>query len=244
MRKLLYFLILSLFQESIVTSSDYIKYTENCIVQKTQKEGIYRILKDCASIVQDIILGEPFPRICDEDTFCKDLVCCPEIKPTNEYQSDVLSQLRKMIFLSACNITGKSGNFKPKENCDKKHRIEDDKQICKFDFCAEYVCCNETDPDTTFDGDKGKFELPEDWRLCRNHNNVASNDGVVGEDCIVEATGESGICRDETQCPFYKQPKQLENKANKTICGYESCLDIICCPQIDFEKTGPGEHCE
>lgn len=238
MRKLLNFLLLSLFQISFVKSSEYIKYTENCIVQKTQKEGIHRILKDCPSIIQDIILGEPFPRICDEDTICKDVVCCPEFKPTDEYQSDVLSQLRKKIFLSPCNITGKSGIFKPNENCDEKHRIEDEKQICKFDFCGEYVCCNDVE------GAKGKFELPEDWRLCSNHNNAASNDGVVGEDCVVKATGESGICRDEGQCPFYKQADQLVNKTNKTICGFESCKDIICCPQIDFEKTGAGEHCK
>lgn len=243
MMKLLYLLILSLFKLSTATS-DYVKYTEECTVQKTQKEGIHKFLKDCPSVVQDLVLGEQFPRICDEGTLCKDVVCCPDVKPINEYQVDVLSELRKQIFLSPCNITGKSGIFKPKENCDKNQRIEDDKQICKFDFCGEYVCCKETVLETTFEVSKGKFELPDEWRVCSNHNNPLSNDGVVGEECVVEATGQTGVCRDEGQCPFYKQPNQLGNKANRTICGYESCLDIICCPQIDFETTDKGEHCE
>lgn len=241
MRNLLYLLILSLFQISIEGSiSDYIKYTESCIVQKTEKEGIHRILKECPSIVKDIISGESFPRVCEEDTICKDVVCCPEVEPINDYHLDIPSLLRKQLFLSPCNITGNIGIFKPIENCDKKLRIENDKQICKFDFCGEFVCCKDMEETK----EKDKFELPDEWKLCSNHNNVASNDGVIGEECTVKATGETGICRDQMQCPFYKQLNQIENNSNITFCGYESCLDIVCCPQIDFEKTGTVDHCE
>lgn len=242
MKKFWFFVILSVIP---ITIANNIKYEEKCIVEQTQKEGIHRFLKDCPSIVKDLIEGKPFPRICEEDTACKNVVCCPETEPLTDYQNDVLTDLRKDIFLSPCSADGRSGVFKPTDNCDVESRIEIVKPICKFDFCGEYVCCEpkkivqDVQKDTVSSED-GKISIPEEWKVCYHHHNVF--DGVIGEPCTIEATGGSGTCRDKAQCPSLR--KMVDESINITLCGYESCLDIICCPEIDFEKTVKVDHCK
>lgn len=247
MKKFWFFVILCSFIQ-LSTQTDYIKFTEKCIVEKTQKEGIHTFLKDCASIVKELIEGVPFPRVCEEDTICKNVVCCHQTKPLDEYESNIPKELRKQIFLSPCGSDGKSGVFKPIDNCEKKNQIENIKPICKFDFCGEYVCCNEPKevvPEVlkdTISNEMGKISIPKDWKVCYHHHNVF--DGVVGEPCTIKATGGSGTCRDKAQCPYYKKMTASSHKENITLCGYESCLDIVCCPEIDFEKTVHVDHCK
>lgn len=248
MKKFWFFVILlSLLQISTANKTEYIKYTDKCIVEKTQKDGIHRFLKDCASIVKGLIEGEPFPRVCEEDSFCKNVVCCPTTE-SDEDQTNIIKELRKQIFLSPCGTDGKSGVFKPAVNCDKKNQIENFKPICKFDFCGEYACCNEPKEivqevqKDTISNENGKLSIPEDWKVCYHHNNVDT--GVVGEPCTIEATGGSGTCRDKLQCPFYNKMEREGKTPNITICGYESCLNIVCCPEIDFEKTVKVDHCK
>lgn len=241
MKKLNIFLILTIVQIS-TASEEYEKFTEKCIVEKTQKEGVHRNYLDCPSTIKDLVSGEPFPKICEEDTICSDFVCCPEIIPLYSWVPDILTQLRKLIFLSSCSVDGKSGVFKQIENCEKKNRIEDDKKICKFDFCSEYVCCYEpNDVKNDFVENKdGKFKIPTDWQHCLHRFSTFL--GIIGETCTVEETGKAGTCRDVHQCPFYSHK---ENKGmKKTFCGYESCLNIVCCPQINFEETGKADHCK
>lgn len=242
MKKCFIFLILTVVQISKSESTDYEKFTEKCIVDKTQKEGVYRKLQDCKSTIKDLVSGKPFPRVCEEDTICRDLVCCPEIIPFEDYMPNILTQLRKLINLSQCSVDGKLGVFKPIENCEKKNRLEDKTKICKFEFCGEYVCCNEPKEikNDFVENEVGKFEIPSDWGTCYH----AFNDfiGIIGEICTVEETGTAGTCRDVHQCPFYKQKEN--HGMNKTLCGYESCFDLVCCPQIDFEKTERADHCK
>lgn len=243
MKKLSILIFLTIVQTSTSNETeslkDYIKFTEKCVVPETQTEGVHRDFTVCTSVIRDLVSGKPFPRVCEENTICRDLVCCPEIVPFESYQPDILTQLRKLIFLSPCSVDGNSGVFKPIENCDEKNRMVYETKICKFDFCGEYVCCKE--PKSVFvSNEVGKYQIPNDWQTCLHL--FGEFIGIIGETCTVEATGEAGICRDPHQCPYYSQK---ENKGmNKTYCGYESCLDIICCPQIDFETTGKADHCE
>lgn len=249
MKKFWFFVILLAFiQISTANVTEYIKYTEKCIVEKSQNEGMHRFLKNCPSIVKGLIEGEPFPRVCEEDTICKNVVCCPDTEP-EKYQLNVLTEIRKQIFLSPCGADGKSGVFKPVDNCEKKNQIENLKQICKFDFCGEYVCCSEPKEivqvevqKDTISNENGKISIPEDWKTCYHHHNVF--DGVIGEQCTIKATGGSGTCRDKAQCTFYNKMERRGEKVNITMCGYESCLNIVCCPEIDFENTVKVDHCK
>lgn len=243
MKNLSIFLIIAVVcLSTAIESNDYQKFTEKCIVNKTQKEGVHRNYQQCESIIKDLVSGEPFPRVCDEDTICRDLVCCPENIPFQSYEKDILTQLRQLLFLSSCSADGKSGVFKPIENCDKKNRLEDKRKICKFDFCSEYVCCYEPKEikNDFVENKDGNFEIPRDWENCLHL--FGEFLGIIGEQCTVEETGTPGTCRDKHQCPFYGQAENQGMK--KTFCGYESCLDIVCCPQIDFEKTTKADHCK
>lgn len=242
--KKLWFIFLSVFQISAanitIPDLEYIKFTLTCIVEKTQEEGVHRLLEACQTIIKDLIRGEPFPRICEEGTFCSDLVCCPK---NNEFSIPFLITFRESIQYKGC--SGEDGVTQLLDVCVKRKRINEETKLCKFDICGEFVCCNSTyeEPITILeDINIKKFDdPPSNWQTCKNHKNIY--DGVIGEPCTMKATGEAGTCRDKAQCPFYSN---MDDKSKYIqLCGSDFCIvDMVCCPQIDFEKTTRNDHCK
>lgn len=50
---------------------------------------------------------------------------------------------------------------------------------------------------------------------------------MVGSSCTDKQTGLSGTCRIIHQC----QEVLNREEANRTVCGYDCCTPVVCCPE-------------
>lgn len=52
------------------------QFNPECLVDKTNEKGFYKLINHCPRIAEEVRNGAPFPRVCEYEV-CKDLVCCP-----------------------------------------------------------------------------------------------------------------------------------------------------------------------
>lgn len=55
---------------------------------------------------------------------------------------------------------------------------------------------------------------------------------IVGESCVDNATGILGTCTYLDQCPY----NNGVNYGKQTICGYDCCNTVSCCPDIKADE--------
>lgn len=200
------------------------KFTPECIVQGTNETGVYKLIKHCPRIKEEVQNGAPFPTVCNYEV-CEDMVCCPigGLKRTNEIcnqYDDVSYAIRQRITQgNYCKINGKkSGLYTFAYHCN----ISNTKEIlCEYDFCVEEVCCPISDV------------------IIQTKQYNTKYHKLTGGSCVDKNTGEAGICKPEEQCDYISTNKTRTFSS----CGFEFCTEFFCCP-IQKSNTMSSKACQ
>lgn len=92
-------------------------------------------------------------------------------------------------------------------------------KLCKFEFCEYDICC----------------EKPKD--VCKYNDRKYDFVRMVGDSCTDQHTGLSGTCSIIHQCLEVSQ----RNSSTRTICGYDCCTPIVCCPERKIGTSGSSK---
>lgn len=118
--------------------------------------------------------------------------------------------------------TNKNGTITSNLDCasfDFKNK-KNNAKLCKFGFCEYDTCC----------------EKPKD--VCKYNDRKYNFVRMVGDSCTDLHTGLPGICTIVQQC---LEVTKRNNSTMMTICGYDCCTPIVCCPERKIGTSGSSK---
>lgn len=234
-------LLLSIFLKCcFCDESEFIKYERECTGtelkngSKTEVDGIHTIFLQCWSFTRDAEAGLPYPKICNDDEVCRDLVCCPKhsVKYTTQSTGNIIEYdpieryiYPRLLSSDPCRVPGTniSGIYKRRSECTEKF-VEH--KVCRFSFCKDFVCCPVKKTIPVYEPVEGKclFETEEE-RLTE----------TVGNPCKY-GYKSTGTCRPYFQCVSTQRLDScnVSKSQDVSVCGYDDCgTPFVCCADVD-----------
>lgn len=211
--------------------SAYKELISPCIVSKTGKVGVIKSLYHCPDLLADHYCNITIPRVCNYE-ICEDFVCCP-INPHR------LNQVCKLYDDPRFVISYRVQNQFPCELERAGYRRNQQQRFGVFNF--NYYYENEPTPQKScqFDvcEDNNCYPLSRKTTLTTYNSAAYKYTEVVGGRCLERTTNQPGLCRYVAQCP------QSQGK-DYTICGYDHCSKIVCCPEPNYSRLKvSGQYC-
>lgn len=192
------------------------------------ENGEYALITNCPAILKEVRHGSKFPKVCETNEICWDVVCC---NGKTKYGSSYDLQLRIERDSETCTVqaTGDEGTSVQIKFCPSliDKRISRD-PICPFTLCENYVCC----PRNTTDVLEKSIEID-----------------YFKETCIFDKIFEYSLafelrngctCKPYFKCDEYANSYDYDNdtfSVNVTLCGYNCCVPMVCCPSSYIDST-------
>lgn len=194
------------------------------------KEGSYTILAKCPAVLDEVKNGGKFPKVCDSTEVCWDVVCCHGDSDYGSY-FDVRDRLQN----GSCLVpeTQIQGTYIHQKYCPSliDEKLSRD-PVCPFTLCENIVCCP---PNTTAIVEEAKT-IDFYKETCLFDKSFDSGREFKRKDkeyCDSEFDSSGGYCRPYFQCEALKNSYDYEKDTfskNVTLCGYNCCVPIVCCP--------------
>lgn len=207
-----------------------IDFESSCVL-KNGETGNYAALHLCPELLTSVKLGEKFPKICESNEICWDVVCC---HGGTEYGSSYEVESRLENGTCTLQNTEVKGIYRHKKFCPSliDESISQD-PVCPFTFCENMVCCphNTTEVLVT----ASKIDYFEETCIFDKVFDYSLPYEAGG--CVINLTfaGEKnyGYCKPYFQCEALKGSYDFNNDTfsqNVTLCGYNCCVPMVCCP--------------
>lgn len=213
-----------------------INFDVSCVL-KNGESGNYAAIHLCPEILDDVKLGGKFPKICEPDEICWDVVCC-----TGEEEYGSSYEVTSRLENGTCTVqqTVVEGIYRHKKFCPSLIDLSISQDpVCPFTFCENIVCC----PHNTTEIVEKASKIDYFEETCVFDEIFDYNLPYEGDGCIVNltSTGQKnyGYCRPYFQCEALKDTYHFDEdkfSQNVTLCGYNCCVPIVCCPST------PGKY--
>lgn len=193
------------------------------------ENGKYSILSKCPAVLDEVKLGGKFPKICDSKEVCWDVVCC-----NGDTDFGSVFNVKDRLENGTCLVpdTEIKGTYIHQKYCPSliDENLSRD-PVCPFTLCENIICCP---PNTTaIVEESAKIDFyHETCFFDKSFDAGREFKRQKHEYCEIE-NSSGGYCSPYFQCEAlqdsYDYDKNTFSK-NVTLCGYNCCVPIVCCP--------------
>lgn len=221
------------------------KYENNSLINfdspctlENGKDGSYTILSKCPSILHEVKLGGKFPKVCDSNEVCWDVVCCH-----GDTDHGSVFDVRDRLKNGSCVVPGTEikGTSIHQKYCPSliNEKISRD-PVCRFTLCENFVCCPPNT--TTIVEESTKVDFFHEICLFDKSFDGGREYKRKNSECDIEGDSSGGYCSPYFQCEALEDSYDYEKDTfskNVTLCGYNCCVPMVCCPYTYRNKNLP-----